>query len=78
MAASATNIDVTSRESHLSDNESIPYTIHGVAIGPDDVTVGSSGIKKFWPSDELADAASTRTNRSFISTRIMAAASLVV
>ena len=66
MAASATNIDVTSRESHLSDNESIPYTIHGVAIGPDDVTVGSSGIKKFWPSEELQEAAETLENEPLV------------
>jgi hypothetical protein len=34
-----------------------PYTIHGVALGAGDVTVGSSGIKKRWPGEELKQAA---------------------
>jgi len=36
-----------------------PYTISGVALGAGDVTVGSSGIKKHWPAEELKEAAET-------------------
>jgi hypothetical protein len=36
-----------------------PYTISGVALGAGDVTVGSSGVKKKWPAEELKDAAGT-------------------
>jgi len=36
-----------------------PYTISGVALGAGDITVGSSGIKKHWPAEELKDAAGT-------------------
>lgn len=36
-----------------------PYTISGVALGAGDVTVGSSGIKKKWPAEELKEAAET-------------------
>jgi len=41
--------------SELSDGP--PYTVHGVALGGGDVTVGQSGIKKKWPADELEQAA---------------------
>lgn len=41
--------------SELSDGP--PYTVHGVALGADDVTVGQSGIKKKWPANELQTAA---------------------
>jgi hypothetical protein len=34
-----------------------PFIIHGVALGPDDVTRGQSGVKKVWPADELRKAA---------------------
>lgn len=34
-----------------------PFVIHGVAIGDDDVTLGSSGVKKKWPAQELEKAA---------------------
>jgi hypothetical protein len=43
--------------SELSDGA--PYTVHGVALGAGDVTVGQSGIKKKWPADELQNAAQT-------------------
>ena len=36
-----------------------PYTINGIALGAGDITVGSSGIKKKWPAEELEKAAST-------------------
>jgi len=37
--------------------EGAPYTVHGVALGADDVTVGQSGVKKMWPASELEAAA---------------------
>jgi hypothetical protein len=40
------------------DGESPPYTVHGVAIGADDVTAGEAGLK-FWPGDELRQAVDT-------------------
>jgi hypothetical protein len=43
---------------YLSElSEGPPYTVHGVALGAGDVTVGQSGIKKKWPATELEDAA---------------------
>lgn len=33
------------------------YTIHGIALGVGDITVGQSGIKKLWPAEELKKAA---------------------
>jgi hypothetical protein len=45
---------------HLSElADGPPFTVHGVALGADDVTVGQSGIKKKWPADELRKAAET-------------------
>ena len=43
--------------SELSDGP--PFTVHGIALGADDVTVGASGIKKKWPAEELEQAAET-------------------
>jgi len=48
----------------LNDNES--YNVHGIALGADDVTLGSSGIKKLWPSDELQRAADTLTGKNLV------------
>jgi hypothetical protein len=41
--------------SELSDGP--PFTVHGIALGAGDVTVGQSGIKKKWPAEELEQAA---------------------
>jgi len=41
--------------SELSDGP--PFTVHGIALGAGDVTVGQSGVKKKWPADELKEAA---------------------
>lgn len=46
------------------DNDS--FTIHGVAIGSGDVTVGSSGVKKVWPEDELESATSTLEGKPLV------------
>ncbi len=43
--------------SELSDGP--PYQVHGIALGADDVTVGTSGVKKMWPAEELEQAADT-------------------
>jgi hypothetical protein len=40
------------------DDENPPYVVHGVAIGADDVTAGEAGLK-FWPAEELRQAAET-------------------
>jgi len=37
------------------DDQSEPYTVHGVAIGANEVTHGQNGAK-FWPDTELASA----------------------
>lgn len=43
-----------------------PYTIHGVALGAGDVTVGQSGIKKKWPAEELEAAAETLEGKPLV------------
>lgn len=43
-----------------------PWTIHGVALGPEDVTIGSSGLKKLWPADELRRAASSLEGKPLV------------
>lgn len=35
------------------------FLIHGVAIGNDDVTRGASGIRKYWPAEQLEQASPT-------------------
>lgn len=52
---------------HLADlDEDGPYTIHGVALGAGDVTLGSSGVKKVWPGDELKKAASSLEGKPLV------------
>lgn len=53
---------------HLSSDlaDDGPWTVHGVALGDDDVTVGSSGIKKKWPADELRKAAETLEGKPLV------------
>jgi len=50
-----------SSDEQLSDLEgrSDGYTIHGIAIGDNDVTLGGSGKVKVWPGEELRRAADT-------------------
>jgi len=38
------------------DGQSEPYTVHGVAVGANEVTHGSNGAK-FWPAEELRKSA---------------------
>ena len=52
----------------LSDDEEEepPFTVHGVALGAEDVTIGQSGVKKLWPEAELRAAANTLTGKSLV------------
>lgn len=47
-----------------------PWRVWGVAIGPDEVTVGMSGQKKFWPGDALKDAADTLTGKNLVKNHV--------
>jgi hypothetical protein len=49
-----------------SDGADESFTIHGVAIGAGDVTVGRSGITKQWPADELERAADTLEGKPLV------------
>jgi hypothetical protein len=40
------------------DGQTAPYTVHGVAIGPNDVTNGKNELK-IWPEETLREAAET-------------------
>jgi hypothetical protein len=60
---------------HLSvDSDSLdsddPYVIHGIALGTGDITVGQSGTKKLWPSDELKQAAETLEGQPLVKDHI--------
>jgi hypothetical protein len=48
------------------DNDGPPFVIHGVALGAGDVTTGESGIEKFWPADELQDAAESLEGQALV------------
>lgn len=43
-----------------------PFTVHGVALGVDDTTIGQSGIKKKWPAEALRDAASSLEGKPIV------------
>lgn len=67
MSASIEMIEFERREAYLSELEDgPPYTVHGVALGADDVTVGQSGIKKLWPAEELREAADTLEGKNLV------------
>lgn len=55
---------VLSSEDELADDER--FTIHGVALGVNDITIGKSGTKKLWPADELRKAADTLEGQPFV------------
>lgn len=50
----------------LSEDESPPFTVSGVALGEGDVTVGQSGVKKLWPPEELEKAAETLQGKNLV------------
>ena len=67
MSVSIQTVEFERRDAYLSAlEEGPPYTVHGVALGADDVTVGQSGIKKLWPADELERAADSLEGRSLV------------
>lgn len=47
-----------------------PWAVRGVAIGPNEVTVGMSGQKKYWPSEALADAADTLAGKNLVKNHV--------
>jgi len=61
------HFEVGGQAEHLSeasasletDQEDNKYTIHGVALGANDVTKGSSGITKLWTDEALQESAHT-------------------
>jgi len=57
-----------SSETYLSSElaDGPPYTVHGVALGNNDVTKGKSGIKKKWPSEELEQAANSLQGKNLV------------
>jgi len=62
------SVEFERREAHLSDDDTDgpPYTIHGVALGENDITFGTSGIKKVWPAGELERSAHTLQNTNLV------------
>ena len=67
MSVSIQTVEFERREAHLSElDEGAPWTVHGVALGAGDVTVGQSGIKKLWPADELQKSAETLEGRNLV------------
>ena len=50
-----------------SDEDDDLYTIHGIAIGAGDITLGSkSGERKYWTEDVLRDGASTLEGKQIV------------
>jgi hypothetical protein len=50
-----------------SDEDDDLYTIHGIAIGAGDITLGSkSGERKYWTEDVLQDGASTLEGKQIV------------
>ena len=67
MSVSIQTVEFERREAFLSElDEGPPYTVHGVALGDGDVTVGQSGIKKLWPAEELEKAAKTLEGKNLV------------
>ncbi len=67
MSVSIQTVEFERREAHLSELEDgPPFTVHGVALGDDDVTVGQSGIKKLWPAEELERAADSLEGQNLV------------
>lgn len=48
------------------DDENDTFTIHGVAIGSGDITVGSSGVRKIWPEEALREASKTLEGKPLV------------
>lgn len=50
----------------VGEDRTEPFTIHGVALGVGDVTLGQSETRKRWPADELREAAHTLTGQPLV------------
>lgn len=52
----------------LSDSDSggDGFVINGIALGAGDVTVGQSGVKKYWPAEALEQAAETLEGQDLV------------
>jgi len=60
-------LEVTNKRVNVGDlDEDEGTTVSGIALGIDDVTVGQSGNKKFWPADTLRDAAPTMAGKPIV------------
>lgn len=67
MSTSIQTVEFERREAFLSElDEGPPFTVHGVALGAGDVTVGQSGIKKLWPADALKESADSLEGRNLV------------
>ena len=49
-----------------SDSDGDSFVINGIALGVGDVTMGQSGVKKFWPAEELEKAAETLEGQDLV------------
>lgn len=58
---SGTAICGISVDTDAFESEDAPYTVHGVAIGADEFTLGGGG-PKFWPADEIKAATESIIN----------------
>jgi hypothetical protein len=67
MSVEIQTVEFERREAYLSELEDgPPWTVHGVALGAGDVTVGQSGIKKLWPEEELKESADSLEGRNLV------------
>lgn len=67
MSVEIQTVEFERRDAYLSElDEGPPFTVHGVALGSGDVTVGQSGIKKLWPEEELRRAADSLEGRNLV------------
>lgn len=59
--------NISSSEFHLTSDElGDPQTVHGVAIGENDVTKGKSGVVKKWTRNALEEATDTLTKKPLV------------
>lgn len=65
-AAPSPSGDWDATSSSELDRDDDVYTVHGVAVGVNDVTLGQSGIRKLWPPETLRDAANSLAGKSVV------------
>jgi len=67
MSVQIQTVEFERREAYLSElDDGAPWTVHGVALGAGDVTVGQSGIKKLWPASALKESAESLEGRNLV------------